>query len=93
VLGDEIMKDLMIWLKDNSSAIIALATVVIAVFSLLTWKVSHSIHKASIQRDKETTEMYLNLVAAILASGEGFGEPTISADQFDQQKKKLLQYF
>ena len=87
------MECIMNFLSDNAAAITALATVVIAVFSWLTWRVSRSIHKASIQRDKEANEMYLNLVSAILASGKGLGEPELSASLFDQQKKELLQFF
>jgi hypothetical protein len=87
------MTCIMNFLSDNAAAITALATVTIAVFSWLTWRVSRSIHKASIQRDKEATEMYLNFVSAILASGRGIGEPKLSASLFDQQKKELLQFF
>jgi hypothetical protein len=87
------MKDIMKYLSDNAAAITALATAAIAIFSWLTWRVSHRIHMSSIQRDKEATEMYLNLVSAILSSGKCVGEPNLSASLFAQQKKELLQFF
>lgn len=87
------MKYVLNFLSGNASAITALATVVIAVFSWLTWRVSRNIHNASIQRDKEASEMYLNLVSALLASGRGIGQPKLAASLFDQQKKELSQFF
>lgn len=83
----------MKFLSTNSAAIIALATVVIAVFSVLMWWLSRRIHQASIQRDREMTDLYLNLVTAILASGRGIGEHELSAELFTQQKEELLKFF
>lgn len=80
-------------LSDNASAITALATFVIAMFSIFTWLVSRRIHQASIQRHKEMNQMYVNLVSAIMVSGKTIGEPKLGARLFEQQRKELLVLF
>ena len=76
-----------------SNVIMVIATVVIAIFSGVSCLVAYRIHQASIQRHKETDQMYHNLVSAIMASGKSFGEPKLAADLFGQQREELSQLF
>jgi hypothetical protein len=51
-----------------SNFIMVSSTVVIAIFSGLTWRVSHCIHKSTEKRDKEVKEILENLAAATLVN-------------------------
>jgi hypothetical protein len=57
------------------------------------WCVSRRIHQASLQRDKEMTELYLNIMAAIMVSSNLVGESTLSIRLLEDQKKELLKLF
>jgi low affinity Fe/Cu permease len=87
------MKCVMSFLSDNAAAITALATFVIALFTILMWWLSRRIHQASLQRDKEMNEMYLNLVSAIMASGKLTCEPLMGATEFKRQRDALHDLF
>lgn len=80
-------------LNTYAPLISAVSTVVIAIFSVLTWWVSRRIHQASIQREREMNKMYLNLASAIVSSGKGIGEPATSARLFNEQRDELLKFF
>jgi prolipoprotein diacylglyceryltransferase len=83
----------MIFLANNAAAITALATVVIAVFTFLMWLVSHRIHQATKQRDKEMTDLYLNIMSTILVSGRTVGEADLAVRLIKEQKEKLSKLF
>lgn len=83
----------MIFLSNNATAITALATFVIALFTVLMWWVSRRIHQASLQRDKEMTDLYLNIMSAILVSGRTVGEADFTAMLIKEQKEKLRHLF
>jgi prolipoprotein diacylglyceryltransferase len=84
---------MMDFLSTNSAAITALATVVIAIFSFMTWLASHRIRQASLLRDKEVNELYLNLVAAIIASSRLAGEGKLASSLFKSHKEELRKLF
>ena len=88
-----VMNELMRFLANNSAAISAIATVAIAVFSVLTWRVSRQIHRASLQRDKEVSELYLNLVTALVISGRTIGNPESAMNLFEEQRKQFREAF
>jgi hypothetical protein len=61
------------FLSTYAAAISAIATVVIAVFSCLTWWVSHRIHQATENRDKEIKEILINLTASAMVKERTVG--------------------
>lgn len=87
------MNCIMKFLSDNAAAITALATVVIALFTFLMWWVSHRIHEASRQRDKEMKELYLVIMSTLLVSGKTVGEPDLAVRLIKEQTEKLQQVF
>ena len=84
---------IMTFLANNSAAITALATFVIALFTILMWWVSHRIHQATMKRDKEMNELYLTIMATILVSGRTVGEPDLAVRLIEEQKEKLRKFF
>lgn len=87
------INNIMTFLSNNAAAITTLATVVIASFTILMWWVSRRIHEASLQRDKEMTDLYLNIMSAILVSGRTVGEADLTISLIKEQKGKLCQLF
>lgn len=76
---------------DNASAnlIMVIATVVIAIFSGLSWFVAYRIHQSTQKRDEELQDILEKLIAATLASGPGLGEEKTMARGFKSQLKEL----
>ena len=87
------MKCILTFLSNNAAAITALATVVIAAFTVLMWLVSHRIHQATLKRDREMTELYMNIMATILVSGRTVGLPDLSIRLIAEMKDKLRHLF
>lgn len=83
----------MTFLANNAYAITALATSVIAIFTFLMWLVSHRIHQATKKRDKEMTELCLNIISTILVSGRTVGEADLAVRLIKEQKEKLSKLF
>ncbi len=80
---------MLLFLSDNSSAILALATISIAIFSGVSCLVAYLIHQSTQKRDKETKDILEKLIAATLASGPGVGEEKTMARCFKEQLKEL----
>jgi len=87
------MNNILKFFSDNASAITAIATIVIAIFTSCTWWISRRIHQSSQQRDKEMNAMYLNLVSAIMSSSGVPGNPIDGAKAFKAQRKELSKLF
>ena len=93
LLGVERMSSILKFLSDNSAALTALATIIIALFTFLMWWVSRRIHQASLKRDKEMTDLYLIIMSTILVSGKTVGEADLAIRLIKEQKEKLSQLF
>ena len=76
---------------DNTSTniIMAIATIVIAIFSGLSFFVAYRIHQSTQKRDEELQDILEKLIAATLASGPGIGEEKTMARCFKEQLKEL----
>lgn len=83
------MNWLLRFLTEYAGAITALATCIIALFTVLMWFVTRRIESATRHRDKEMTELYLVIVSTILVSGRTVGEPELSIRLIEEQKEKL----
>jgi hypothetical protein len=67
-----------------SEVLIVVATVVMAIFSGLSWYVSAQIKKDGAARDAEVRELIIKLTAGIMASGAAAGEGKIAAGLFQR---------
>lgn len=83
------MNCIMKFLSDNAAAITGLATVVIALFTILMWWVSHRIHQATQKRDNEISEILINLTAATLVNPIAVEREDIIIQSFEKLRKKV----
>jgi hypothetical protein len=72
-----------------SEIIIVIATVVMAISSSISCFVAYRIHQASLRRDREMTDLYVNIMASIIISGKFAGESQLSIRLLEDQKKEL----
>ena len=73
-----------------SEGIMAIATVVMAIFAGLSWRVSRQLKKDGAMRDADVRFLFMKLVAGIMASGKTAGEPVLGAQLFVQHEEALL---
>ena len=72
-----------------SNILIVLATVVIAIFSALTWFASRRIHQSTQKKDKEIKIILKHLTAATLVGGRGVGYEKTMLNTFKEMLKEL----
>lgn len=72
-----------------SEVLMVIATVVMAIFSGLSWRVSAQIKKDAVARDAEVRELIVKLTAGIMASGAAAGEGNIAAKLFIEHETAL----
>ena len=69
-----------------------IATVVIAISSVISCIVASLIHKSTQKRDEEMKDIVEKLIAATLVSGRGIGSETMAAGLFHIQLKALREH-
>ena len=73
----------------TTEVLMASATLIIAIFSIVSCYVAYRIHQATQKRDKELQDILEKLIAATLASGPGVGEEKTMARCFKEQLREL----
>lgn len=71
------------------NVVMAAATVLMAVFSGLTWYLSREIKRDAARRADELDETILSMVIVISAAGAAAGEPDAAARLYEQHETAL----
>lgn len=72
-----------------AESIMVIATVFMAIFSGLTWKVSRQIKKDGMSRDAEVRDLFIKLTAGVMAAGRAAADPPIAARLFVEHEAAL----
>lgn len=72
-----------------TDVIMVTATVVMAIFSGLSWDVSRQIKRDGAARDSEVNNLLVKLTASILTAGKTAGDPPRATKLFIEQEKSL----
>ena len=72
-----------------SEVLMVIATLIMAIFSGLSWYVSVQIKKDGIARDAEVRELIIKLAAGVMASGAAAGDGRNAASLFVEHEATL----